>query len=48
MSLRAAPELIANLRSHDVTTRRYIRSIFEISKLNTLYNDVFITVRIVD
>jgi hypothetical protein len=46
MSLGAAPKLIANLRSHDVTTRR--RSILEISKLNTLYNDAFISVLIVN
>ena len=48
MSLRAAPKLIANLRSHDVTTRRHIRSILEISKLNTLYNEAFVSVLIVN
>jgi hypothetical protein len=48
MSLRAASELVANLRSHDVTPRRYIRSIFEISKLHTLYNNAFVIVNIVN
>jgi hypothetical protein len=48
MSLRAAPKLIANLSSHDIATRRHIGSILEITKLNTPYNDAFVSVLIVN
>jgi hypothetical protein len=46
MSLRAAPELVSNLGSHDVTARGHIRGILEIGELDALYNNIFVRILI--